>query len=263
MGMRLVLGRDFTTADSPTAQNVVIVNETLARRFFPDRNPVGEMLRGVGTPERPGLSPTIVGVVNDAVYNSARQGAPPTMYRMTPHSSSLVVRAEGGDPDAIKRSVTEAIVQTEPALLVLSDPLFEYARATVARERLVAMLSGFFAVLALILAGVGVYGVLAYAVSRRRSEIAVRRALGAPDSSIVRLMLGRSAWLVACGTAIGLIGSYWLTGFLQPLLYELNPRDPFTIAIAVIVLTIVGLLAGWLPTRRARRIDPAIVLRES
>lgn len=263
MGMRLVAGRGFTEADRLNAQQVAIVNESLARRFFPDANPIGETVREVGPPGTPSPALTIVGVVNDAIYNSVREGAPPTLYRFFPTASSLLVRGTDGDVDRLSRSVADAITRAEPNLLATTRPLFSRVQATVARERIVSMLSGFFAVLALLLAGVGVYGVLAYAVSRRRSEIAVRRALGATDASIAKLVLGRSLWLVACGTVIGVVGSYWLTGFLQPLLYDLTPGDPMTITISVLVLAGIGVLAGWLPTRRARRIDPAVVLRES
>lgn len=263
MGMQLLAGRDFTSADETTAQNVAIVNESLARRFFPDINPIGQTIREVGPPAQPAPLRTIVGVVNDAVYNSVREGAPPTLYRFEPVTSNLLVRAADGDVDQIGRSVADAIARTDPNLLSSARPLLARARAALARERLVSMLSGFFAVLALLLAGMGVYGVLAYAVSRRRSEIAVRRALGATDATIAGLVLGRTAWLVGCGVAIGIVGSYWLTGFLQPLLYDLDPGDPATIAGVVMTMALVGLVAAWLPTRRARRIDPAAVLRES
>lgn len=263
MGMRFVAGRDFADLDRPTAQHVAIVNEALVQRLFPGVNPVGQTIREVGPPERPAPLLRIVGVVNDAIYNSVREGAPPTVYRFQPVASNLLVRVDRGGVESIDRAVTAAVTAAEPSLLTSSRPLAARVRAMLARERLVSMLSGFLATLALLLAGVGVYGVVAYAVSRRRREIAVRRALGATDATIARLVLGRSAWLVASGVSIGLVVSFWLTGFLRPLLYGLQARDTATFVAAALALAVVGVIAGWSPTRRARRIDPAVVLRES
>ena len=131
------------------------------------------------------------------------------------------------------------------------------------QERLVAALSGFFGALALLLAGIGLYGVTAYGVSRRRTEIGVRMALGAEPGRVVRLVLARVAWLVAAGVVIGGAVSLWAAKFLGTLLFGLSPRDPATLAGAALTLVAVGLVTAWFPARRASRIDPTEVLRQS
>ena len=135
--------------------------------------------------------------------------------------------------------------------------------ASLAQERVVAMLSGFFGGLALLLASLGLYGVTAYAVARRRSEIGIRMALGAAPSSVVRLVLGRVTMLVAIGVIVGTGISLWATRFVAALLYGLEPRDPITLVGSAVILATVGAIAGWLPAYRASRIDPAEVLRDS
>ena len=142
-------------------------------------------------------------------------------------------------------------------------PLADYLAASLAQERIVAMLSGFFGVLALLLAGLGLYGITAYAVSRRRAEIGIRLALGAEPRRVVRLVLSRVAILICAGVIAGAAASLWLSRFVAALVYGVEPRDPATLTAAVVVLTGVGAAAGWLPARRASRIDPARVLRES
>ena len=135
--------------------------------------------------------------------------------------------------------------------------------ASLIQERIVAMLSGFFGGLALLLAALGLYGVTSYAVSRRRAEIGIRMALGAAPGSVVRLVLMRVTLLVAIGVVVGTGISIWASTFVTTLLFGLEPRDPVTLAGAAAVLAIVGATAGWLPAYRASRIDPANVLRES
>ena len=141
-------------------------------------------------------------------------------------------------------------------------PIADQVDAALTQERLVAMLSGFFGVLALLLAALGLYGVTSYAVSRRRSEIGLRMALGAAPSGVVGMVLGRVALLVGLGVLVGLGTSFWASTFVAPLLYGLPPRDPLTMTAAAVVLGTIGALAGWIPALRASRIDPARVLRD-
>ena len=141
-------------------------------------------------------------------------------------------------------------------------PIADQVDAALTQERLVAMLSGFFGALALLLAALGLYGVTAYAVSRRRSEIGLRMALGAAPSGVVGMVLGRVALLVGLGVLVGLGTSVWASTLVAPLLYGLAPRDPLTMAAAAFVLGAIGALAGWIPALRASRIDPARVLRD-
>jgi predicted permease len=263
MGMRVLAGREFSAIDLPRPEAVAIVNETLARRFFGDRNPIGESLRLVAAPGQSTPAMTIVGVVQDAVYNSVRDGVRPTLYRFQPRTSQIVVRAAGGEGASVARPVTEALARSNPALLVTVKPMIEQVRDTVARERVVAMLSGFFGALGVVLAGAGIYGVTAYRVSCRRSEIAVRRALGASGARVAALVVGRGLDVVVCGLVVGTLLSLWLTPQLEFLLYGVRPRDPGAIRNAVAALGGVAILATWLPVIRALRLDPARVLRES
>ncbi len=174
----------------------------------------------------------------------------------------LAVRVGSGSPALATRSVADAIMRVDPDLS-LSFRLFARSiRAVTAQERVVAMLSGFFGGLALLLAALGLYGVMSYAVGRRRTEIGLRMALGARPSAAVFLVLRRVGLLVGFGVAAGVGLSLWATHFVSSLLYGLAPRDSRTLVGAVVVLATIGALAGWLPARRAARIDPARVLRE-
>jgi ABC-type antimicrobial peptide transport system permease subunit len=249
---------------------VAIVNQAFTRKFIKSGRPlegsVDRALFGAG-PKEPRLS--IIGVVEDAVYRSLREGTLPTVYvplaQRDDHWPQLAigVRAQAGtSPAHLTRSIAAALSSVDRNLSVTFLPLAEYVRSDIVRERVLAMLSGFFGVLALLLASVGLYGVTSYGVSRRRREIGIRVALGAHVSTVVRLVLGRTALLVGLGLAIGLVVSFWASRFVGALLYGLQPRDATTMGTAVVVLATVGVIAAWLPARRAARIDPAQVLRE-
>ena len=218
----------------------------------------------------PGQHPAlhIIGVVRDSVYDSLRDAIAPTMYqhvlqREKPGPNiSIAVRAASGAPALLTRSVAEAIGRVDRDVTLSFHPLRDDLRDATVRERVLAMLSAFFGGLALLLAGLGLYGVMSYAVSRRRTEIGIRMALGAGPSGAVRLILLRVAVLVGFGVIVGAVLSIWAAGFVSTLLFGLQPRDPGTLLAAAFVLSAVGGLAGWLPARRAARIDPARVLRE-
>jgi ABC-type antimicrobial peptide transport system permease subunit len=165
-------------------------------------------------------------------------------------------------PASLARSLVDAIGRVDRSLSLTFRPLREQVDAQLVRERLVAVLSAFFGLLALVMAGVGLYGVTAYAVSCRRTEIGVRMALGADAARVIRLVLGRVAWLVGGGVAIGVLISLWASRFVGSLLYGLEARDVTTLLCASLALALVASLAAWLPARRAARIDPAQVLRE-
>jgi ABC-type antimicrobial peptide transport system permease subunit len=211
-----------------------------------------------------------VGVVKDAVYRSPRDPAEATVYypmAQLPDAESwpfatLAVRASTGSPALLTRSLAAAIARVDPRLSLTFQLLADQVGASMMRERIVAMLSGFFGFLALFLAGLGLYGVTSHAVNRRRTEIGVRMALGADRSGVVRLVLARVGLLLVAGVLAGAALSLWLARFVEALLYGLPPRDPLTLAGAAVVLAAVGLLAAGLPARRAARIDPAQVLRE-
>jgi predicted permease len=261
-GMQLLQGRDLGPEDVQGRERVAVVNEAFIRRFFPGENAIGQRFSG-GTAESE--THTIVGVVPDAVYRSQRLGAPPTMYvawaQQEPFSTfSITARSAGPRPPS-EPAIREALRREAPAVAYTIREFGEQHRATIVQERLVTMLSMFFGALALLLAALGLYGVTSYLVGRRRAELGVRLALGANSRDIRRLILRRLIRLIGLGIAAGTAMSLWAVGFIGTQLFELQPRDPITLAAAAAVLLVVGVIAGWLPASRAARIDPVIVLR--
>jgi putative ABC transport system permease protein len=276
-GVGLVAGRDFVESDRAGAPLVAVVNQAFAKKFLNGASPLDHTitLPTVMYAPAPSAGLRIVGVVADAVYGSMREPLQPTMYlalaqhdgaffmRGGPESISLNVRAAQGSPARLTKSIVAAIAGVNPRLAITVHPLTRQIDDALARERVVAMLGGFFGAMALLLAGLGLYGVTSYAVSRRRTEIGIRMALGAAPAGVVRLVLSRVTLLVGIGVAIGASVSIWAAKLVATLVYGLEPRDPLTVIGAAVVLSMVGALAGWLPARRAARIDPAQVLRES
>ena len=268
-GTPILAGRDFTLRDDTSAPRVVLVNETFVRKYFPGApDPIGRVVREEASPgdETPAMQ--IIGVVRDAVYDSLRDAVPPTMYQaqlQAAHprpSIELAMRAVSGSPVLLTRGVVDAIGGVDRDLTLTFNPLRETVRDFTVQERVLALLSGFFGALALLLAGLGLYGVMAYAVSRRRTELGIRMALGAGPTGAVRLVLTRAALLVGVGVAAGTALSLWMSKFVGDLLFGLQPRDPKALLLAAMTLAVIGGLAAWLPARRAARIDPAEVLRE-
>ena len=272
-GTPIVAGRDISDSDRKGSPPVILVNQAFAKKFLNGANPIGHTVSSttfaaVNQPPR-----EIVGLVADAVYRSLREPVPATMYvplaqfderrQPAPAAISISVRTATGSPALLARSVSGAILDVNRDLALTFRPLADQVDASLTQERVVALLAGFFGALALLLAGLGLYGVTSYAVSRRRTEIGIRMALGAEPASVVRLVLSRVTLLVGVGVLVGGGVSLWAAKFVETLLYGLEPRDPVTLAAAAVVLGTVGALAGWLPAHRASRIDPAEVLRDS
>jgi predicted permease len=272
LGTRLIAGRDFTDGDRPGSPSVAIVNESFARKYFGGQSSIGRSIRQPAFGPRPATIYEIVGYVEDSVYISLRDPMSPTVYiaaaqhREPPSSVNLSVRAAGGSPALLIRPLAEAIGAVDRNLALTFRPMGEQVNASLIQERVVAMLSGFFGALALLLAALGLYGVTSYAVSRRQTELGIRMALGAAPIGVVRLVLGRVAFLVCLGLVAGVALSLVLVKlsatFVEGLLYGIQLKDPLTYAVAAIVLASIGFLAGWIPARRASRIDPALVLRQ-
>jgi putative ABC transport system permease protein len=266
-GTPILDGRDFTASDAAGAVPAAIVNEAFARAFTGGRSPVGLEIREPGDGRTPVVR-RIVGWVKDAVYESVRGPAPPTLYlpyaqaASAPAETMLNVRVDGGTPGVVARPLAAALAGVDPAASVTFRRLSEHVDDRLTRERLLAMLAGGFGILAVVLAGVGLYGVTAYAVDRQRSEIAVRMALGASAGRVVARVLGGVASRVAMGAAIGIGLTAWAAPVVETLVYGLTPRDRVTITGAALLLGAVGALAGWIPARRISRIDPARVLRD-
>jgi len=213
----------------------------------------------------------VVGIVADATYLSLRDAVPPTMYiplAQRPQGSgffpfaTLSVRAATGSAAALTRSVGDAIARVDANTAVTFTPLKQQVDAALVQERIVAVLSGWFGLLALMLSMLGLYGITTYAVSRRRKEIGIRIAVGAAPARVVRLVLARVTVLVAIGGAIGAGASVWVSRFIATLLYGVDARDLATLTSSAVILAAVGALAGWIPAHRASRLDPAQILRE-
>jgi predicted permease len=271
-GTPLRSGRDFTVRDDRNAPAVALVNDAFVRRYLAGRAPLGATFTSPVPGSRNAPTPRIiVGVVADAVFRSLREPTPPTMYFPVAQwdlsnpfaGGSFSVRAASGSPSLLVHGIAAALTAVDPDLAFSVRPLTDQVNASLAQERLVAILSGFFGGLALLLAGLGLYGVTSYAVSCRRTEIGIRMALGAAPARVVRLVLSRVSILVGIGVLVGAGVSAWASKFVATLLYGLEPRDPVTLVTSAIVLATVGALAGWLPAWRASRIDPAQVLRDS
>ncbi len=260
-GTRLLAGREFDGRDVAGAPAVAIVNREFARRYLRGEDPVGRTVRLSSS------SVEVVGLATDAVYASLREPVPPTLYTPIAQSGNpppavvLSVRAAQGPPAALARSVASAIGAVDPTLAISFKPLDSLVDASLVNERLLAMLSSFFGGLGLLLAALGLFGVTSYGVSRHRTEIAIRIALGALPVRVLRLVLGRVAVTVGIGIGLGVAASLAGTRLLHSLLFGIEPGDPLTLVAAALALAVVAALAGWLPARRAVRLDPAEVLR--
>jgi putative ABC transport system permease protein len=268
--VRLTAGRGFTDADRDGAPLVAVVNHAFARKFVGDANPIGRVIRkvGMGETDPPVPELAIVGLVENTPYRDLRESSPPIVFvplaQADAHwpSQTLTIRGAVSSPASLTRSVAAAIASVDRNVSLTFLPLTEQIDGMVVRERVLAMLSGFFGALALLLAGIGLYGVTSYNVTRRRMEIGVRMALGADAASVVRLVLGRVVRLLSVGIVLGVLASLWAATFVRTLLYGLEPHDPLTLVGAALTLTAVSAFAAWLPARVAAHIDPATVLRE-
>ena len=269
MGTRIVAGRDFDQRDRAGAMRAVIVNETFARKHFGNESPLGQLIVEEPASFANPAPLEIVGVVEDAAYRSVREPVPPTMYwaiaqqARPPLTLALMVRARTGAITSVSRGAIEAVARVNPNLTTSVRPFSDIVDAALARERLVARLSAFFGILALILAALGLYGVTSYSVQRRHTELGIRMALGTTPTAVVGIVLRRVGLLAAGGLVAGALVSWWATKFTSALLYDLTPRDVPTIIGAMLILATVAGFAGWLPARRAARIDPAQVLRNT
>jgi len=262
MGIRLVGGRVFSAEDRPGRPPVTIISDTLARELWPGEEAVGRRLRTViGTDDWIEVVGVVAGVRARGL-DAAPVGEMYRPYAQDPMASMALVVRTTGEPTAAAAGV-RAIVQRADENVALSDvrPVTDVVAASVARPRATATLLVVFAALALALGVVGVHGVVAYAVTQRTREFGVRLAVGARAGDLVRLVLGDAAALVGIGLALGLAGAVAGGHALGSLLFEVRPADPLTLATVAVVLGAAGLVAAWLPARRAMRVDPVTALR--
>ena len=263
MGVPLVAGRGFTAADRRGGPKVVIINQSAARKFFPDEDPLGKPI-AVG---QGGFHDRaeIVGVVGDIRFGTVDQVPVPDVfipYLQAPRASAVLYLRTAGPPEALVPAVRGLIRELSPNLPVYDVRTMEdrVELATV-RPRLTTWVLAVFAAAALLLAGVGVYGVIAYEVTQRTREIGVRMALGARPAAVLRMVLRRGFVLTLLGLGVGLLVAFGVTRLLRSLLYEVGPADPATYVAIVLVLATAAALATWFPARRATRVDPVEAIR--
>lgn len=267
VGTPLLAGRDFNDRDTATSPRVAIVTETFARKFLKGGNPVGSTVAKIEQAGKPDQLYQIIGLVKDSKYFSLREEFTPLVFIVEtqdehPDSEVQLMIRSAEPPVQIISSVKQLAADTNPAIMVKFRVFRTMVREGLLRERLMATLSGFFGLLAAILAMTGLYGVISYMVVRRKNEIGIRMALGANSRSILSMILREAATLLSIGLAIGIILALIAGAAAQALLYGLHPSDPLTIAIAAAALAGVAILASFLPAQRAATLNPMQALRQ-
>ena len=264
--IRLLAGREFDARDRAGAPKVAIVNEAFARRFLNGANPVGQRFWTAAATDAPETLYEIVGLVRDTKYGDLREEFRPIAYT-TPAQDlrsgpggQVLIRSRLPQAETVA-TVKRVLNEINPAITVSFQGFKPMIEATILRERLMATLSGFFGLLALALACIGLYGILSYIVASRTSEIGIRMALGAGKRDVFWLILREALWLVLAGVALGLPLTFAVTRLASTLLFGLTPTDPVSLIFAALLMLAVAMLAGYLPSRRATRIDPMVALR--
>jgi len=264
MGIPILQGRSFNTTDTPTSPAVAVVNRALANQFFPGQNPIGQLFDAdmdeATTPVQ------IIGIVADTRYADLRSDTPPTFYlSQNQHlgAGRLVVEIRTqADPAAILPQVRATVASLDRNLPLLDvRTMTQQIASTLSNERIFAQLTAGFGILALILACIGIYGIMAYNVSRRTSEIGIRMALGAQANQVLALVLREVSWMALAGVTLGIAAALWLARFIASMLYGLQSWDPLTLTGVAALLILISLLAGFGPARRASRINPTQALR--
>lgn len=262
MGIQLVRGRSFDLRDRMQSPRVAVVNQAFVDRYSPQRDPLGQVILGDWANPRP---TEIVGVVGDIRHNGLTIEPRPTVFlaqAQVPGYITFVVVRTSSDLQGMAAAVRREVQQVDPSqALTAVQSMRQYVSTALARPRLYAILLGAFAALALVLSGVGLYGLMAYAVSRRTHEIGIRMALGAREAVVLRSILAQGARLAAMGLAAGTLCAMALSRLLTALLYDVSPSDPLTYVGATVVLGGVALAAAFVPARRASRVDPILALR--
>jgi putative ABC transport system permease protein len=261
IGMLLRRGRDFTTGDNEQAPGVMIINETFARRFFPNQEAIGQRIIITGA-DRPTEIVGVVGDIKDIDLDRVPRPALYLPYAQNTRTYMGVALRAAAEPTALMAAARDEVRKLDPALPVSNLKTVErMIHEMSSPKRIATAMMGVFAAIALLLAGVGLYAVMAYAVSQRTHEIGVRIALGARSHDIMRLVTGQGMKLTIVGLALGMIGAFGLTRVMTPLLYGVTATDPLTFILISLSLACVALLACWIPARRATKVDPLVALR--
>jgi predicted permease len=265
----LIKGRVFSDSDDSKGQPVALINETLARRYWPDADPIGQHIKVLGTVRRAPSKDswtTIVGVIGDMKSDGFDAVAAPDIYVpefQFPTYGSVVYLRTGADPASLGAAVRQEVQSVDPTIPVFSVQTMDEVISTyLAQRRFALELLGIFAAVALLLASIGIYGVMAYTFSQRTNEIGIRMAMGAQRIDILKIAASEGAVVVALGIAGGILGSAVVTRFLQSMLFEVKTSDPATYLGISALLAAVTLLACLVPARRATRVDPLIALRQ-
>jgi putative ABC transport system permease protein len=266
LGIRLLAGRDFTDADSETAPRVALINARLAHNLFAGQDPVGKrFVMGSPEPARKLEWFTIVGVVDDTrlygLANPSRLEIYRPLAQVTPGEMDLMVRSHI-NRTALTSSIRAVVASIDPNQPIAGiNTMDELVQQSIGSRRVTLILLGTFSALALVLAGIGIYGVISYSVAQRTKEIGIRMAVGASRQDVIRMILLQGARIASVGLIIGILAALGLTRYLATLLFSVSPGDPSTFAVAALVLTLVALLASFIPARRALRVDPMTALR--
>jgi predicted permease len=268
MGMHILSGRDLAASGTPDPKQVlrlkVVVSQAFVQRLFPNTQAVGKLFGRAAPGELAGPQYEIIGVVSDAKYRSLQEADVPTFYTLqTTDFDEFVLNVRTRTrPDAIIAPVRKTLASLDPGLPFLEvHTMAEEVNNSMAGERITAALASLFGGIAVLLVGVGIYGLLAYTVMQRRREIGIRMALGAERADVLALIVGQGFKLTLIGTGIGIIASLASTRFLASLLYGIKPTDPLTFVSVPLLLIVLALLACFLPARRATKVDPMVALR--
>jgi putative ABC transport system permease protein len=267
LGTRILAGREFDERDATDAPNVAIVNEAFARVFLNGANPIGRSLSIEATPNAPETRWEIVGLVKDTKYEELREEFGPIVFLPTaqnprPSAGGQFLIRSGLQQAEIVAAVRRVLAETSPAIGVSFQGFKTMIDVTVLRERLLATLSGFFGLLALLLACIGLYGILSYSVASRTNEIGIRMALGARQRDVLWLVLREALLMIIAGVAVGLPMIWATTRLASALLFGLTPTDPVSLLLAALLMIAVAMVAGYVPARRATHIDPMAALRD-
>jgi predicted permease len=267
LNVPLLAGRDFNDHDAANAPKVAIVNETLARKLLDGVSPIGQRFRKEATPTTPETVYEIVGLMKDTKYEDLRENFGPIAYLA--NSQEPGTTSTGGQfvihsnlpPAELTAAVKNVLAEINPAISIRFINFKLMIGESMVRDRLMATLSGFFGLLALLLASIGLYGILSYGVASRTKEIGIRMALGARSREVLSLILREALLLVLVGVVVGLPVVFASTRFASALLFNLTPTDPLSLAGAALLLLAVALVAGYIPARRATKVDPLVALR--